>query len=357
MRHRCPSTRWPAAPTRSPRCCAALGVRKGDAVVLMLGNQVELWESMLAVIKIGAVVMPTTTAVGPGDLVDRMERGSARAVITNASRGAQVRRRAGRLRPHRRRRRPAADAGPAGRNRRAGPVLTPHTEPRGRADRAPGHGARRPDAPLLHVRHDEPAQARRAHAGVLPGRAPVDDVLARPAARATSTSTSAAPGGPSTRGRRSSRRGPPRRRSSSTTTCASTRRRCSACCAPTTSPRCARRRRCGGCSSTSDLSGGPGSLREVIGAGEPLNPEVIAQVERAWGLTIRDGYGQTEMTAAVGNTPGSPVKPGSMGRPLPGRPVVIVDPLTNGWSPTSGRRTARWRARSASTCRSTRCRS
>ena len=57
---------------------------------------------------------------------------------------------------------------------------------------------------------------------------------------------------------------------------------------------------------TSDLSGGAGSLREVIGAGEPLNPEVIAQVERAWGLTIRDGYGQTEMTAAVGNSPGSP---------------------------------------------------
>ena len=80
---------------------------------------------------------------------------------------------------------------------------------------------------------------------------------------------------------------------------------------------------------TSDLSGGAGSLREVIGAGEPLNPEVIAQVERAWGLTIRDGYGQTEMTAAVGNTPGSPVKPGSMGRPLPGCPVVIVDPITN----------------------------
>ena len=47
-----------------------------------------------------------------------------------------------------------------------------------------------------------------------------------------------------------------------------------------------------------DLSGGPGALREVLGAGEPLNPEVIAQVEQAWGLTIRDGYGQTETTAA-----------------------------------------------------------
>ncbi len=78
----------------------------------------------------------------------------------------------------------------------------------------------------------------------------------------------------------------------------------------------------------SDLSGGPGALREVIGAGEPLNPEVIEQVRRQWGLTIRDGYGQTETSAQVGNTPGTPVKPGSMGRPLPGLPVVLVDPLT-----------------------------
>ena len=77
-----------------------------------------------------------------------------------------------------------------------------------------------------------------------------------------------------------------------------------------------------------DLSGGPGSLREVVGAGEPLNPEVIEQVRRAWGLELRDGYGQTEMTAAVGNAPGSRVKPGSMGRPLPGVPVVLVDPLS-----------------------------
>jgi acetyl-CoA synthetase len=80
---------------------------------------------------------------------------------------------------------------------------------------------------------------------------------------------------------------------------------------------------------TSDLSGGPGSLREVIGAGEPLNPEVIEQVRATWGLTIRDGYGQTETSAQVGNTPGTTVKPGSMGKPLPGLPVVLVDPVTN----------------------------
>jgi acetyl-CoA synthetase len=67
------------------------------------------------------------------------------------------------------------------------------------------------------------------------------------------------------------------------------------------------------------------SLREVCGAGEPLNPEVIDQVRAAWGLTIRDGYGQTETTALAGNSPGQKVKVGSMGRPLPGYRVEITD--------------------------------
>jgi acetyl-CoA synthetase len=71
--------------------------------------------------------------------------------------------------------------------------------------------------------------------------------------------------------------------------------------------------------------GGPGALREVCAAGEPLNPEVIEQVRAAWGLTIRDGYGQTETTAQIGNPPGQPVKPGSMGRPLPGYRIRLID--------------------------------
>ena len=66
-------------------------------------------------------------------------------------------------------------------------------------------------------------------------------------------------------------------------------------------------------------------LRALVGAGEPLNPEVISQVEKAWGLTIRDGYGQTETTAIVGNSPGQKVKAGSMGRPLPGFEVALLD--------------------------------
>jgi acetyl-CoA synthetase len=66
------------------------------------------------------------------------------------------------------------------------------------------------------------------------------------------------------------------------------------------------------------------TLREAVSAGEPLNPEVIAQVRDSWGVTIRDGFGQTETTAMVGNPPAQPVKPGSMGRPLPGYPIVLL---------------------------------
>jgi acetyl-CoA synthetase len=66
-------------------------------------------------------------------------------------------------------------------------------------------------------------------------------------------------------------------------------------------------------------------LREVLSAGEPLNPEVIEHVRNLWGLTIRDGYGQTETTLQVGNMPGQPVKLGSMGRPAPGYVIRLLD--------------------------------
>ena len=63
----------------------SLGIGKGDRVILMLGNQVELWESMLAVAKLGAIIMPTTGALGPADLADRISRGGARFVIANGA--------------------------------------------------------------------------------------------------------------------------------------------------------------------------------------------------------------------------------------------------------------------------------
>jgi acetyl-CoA synthetase len=75
-----------------------------------------------------------------------------------------------------------------------------------------------------------------------------------------------------------------------------------------------------------DLAKHPVRLREALSAGEPLNPEVIERVRKAWGITIRDGYGQTETTAQIGNSPGQPLKPGSMGRPLPGYRIALLDP-------------------------------
>jgi acetyl-CoA synthetase len=74
-----------------------------------------------------------------------------------------------------------------------------------------------------------------------------------------------------------------------------------------------------------DLKSVQHCLRELLAAGEPLNPEVIEKVHAAWGLTIRDFYGQTETTAQIGNAPGQPIKPGSMGRPLPGYRIRVVD--------------------------------
>jgi len=79
-----------------------------------------------------------------------------------------------------------------------------------------------------------------------------------------------------------------------------------------------------------DLAPWRGRLRlhEMVGAGEPLNPEVIQQVQDGLGIVIRDGFGQTETTAQVGNSPGQEVVPGSMGRILPGYDVVLLDPAT-----------------------------
>jgi acyl-coenzyme A synthetase/AMP-(fatty) acid ligase len=66
-------------------------------------------------------------------------------------------------------------------------------------------------------------------------------------------------------------------------------------------------------------------LRECVSAGEPLNPEVIRAWREATGITIRDGYGQTETILLVGNYPGQEVRPGAMGLPMPGMRVEVID--------------------------------
>lgn len=293
-----------------------LGVGTGDRVILMLGNQVELWEAMLAVAKLGAVIMPTTGALGPIDLADRIGRGGARYVIANA-----------------------ADAGKfdevpgdyvriAVGDRRAG--WHAYADAAAVASRGPFAARTDVDDPLLVyftsgttsrpklVEHSQVSYpvghlSTMAWIGVRPGD--VHLAISSPGwakhawscffapwiAEATIFVYDYA-------------------RFDAAALLAQLRRAgVNTFCAPPTVWRMLIQ---------ADLGERPAGLREILGAGEPLNPDVIARVERAWGLTIRDGFGQTETTLSVGNTPGQPVKPGSMGRPMPGVPVVLVDPVT-----------------------------
>ncbi len=146
----------------------ALGVRRGDRVLLMLGNVVPLWESMLAAMKLGAVVIPATTLLTRDDLIDRFERGRARHVITgaeNTGKFAEVPGEYTRIAIRRRRRWMAPLRG---RLRGSGRIRAGWRDPR-----------HRPPAAVFHVRHDGPAEAGVAQSSELPGRPYRDDVLGR----------------------------------------------------------------------------------------------------------------------------------------------------------------------------------
>ena len=67
------------------------------------------------------------------------------------------------------------------------------------------------------------------------------------------------------------------------------------------------------------------SIQHATTAGEALNPEVYYQFEKATGLQIAEGFGQTEMTLGIANLVGQPLKPGSMGKPIPGYGIDLVD--------------------------------
>jgi acetyl-CoA synthetase len=296
---------------------ARLGVERGDSVIVMLGNRVELWESMLAVMRLGAVVMPTTTAVGPAELVDRMARGDAKHVIVDADDVGKF------------------DDVPGDYTRiSVDAVMSDDWHTFADGYDADGSGVSHPgtapgDRLLLYFTSGTTSRPKLVEhtqvsypvghlstmfwLGVRPGDVHLNISSAGWAKHAWSCFFAPWIAEATVVVLNYARFDPQallqRLRDQGVTTF----------CAPPTVWRMLIK---------SDLSGGPGALRELIGAGEPLNPEVIAQVQQHWGMTLRDGYGQTEMTAAIGNTPGSPLKPGSMGRPLPGVPVVLVDPAS-----------------------------
>ncbi|HET7278517.1 MAG TPA: AMP-binding protein [Dermatophilaceae bacterium] len=311
---------------RSDRVAAWLrqqGVGIGDPVILMLGNQVELWDSMLALMKLGAVIMPTTTAVGPSDLVDRITRGAARHVLANAADtgkfadvpGDYTRISVGEAEgwtdlrtayDHDAEPTPHPGTAPTDplllyftSGTTSKPKLVRHTQvsyPLGHLSTMYWLGLRPGD---VHLNISSPGWAKHAWSCFFAPWIAEATIFVYNYARFDAAALL------------------DQMRNWHVTSF----------CAPPTVWRML---------INADLTGGPGDLREVVGAGEPLNPEVIEQVRKAWGLTLRDGYGQTEMTAAVGNTPGSTVKPGSMGRPLPGVPVALVDPLTGQPSKAEG---------------------
>jgi acetyl-CoA synthetase len=298
----------------------AQGVKRGDRILLMLGNEVPLWETMLAAIKFGAVVIPATTLLSGPDLADRLARGKVRWVLTNAAGQARLAELP-----------PAATAG-------IGLILAgpDGPAPAGWIDYRDAHAA--PDTfvpadsggvddPLLeyftsgttaqpklvrHTRQSYPVGhlSTMYWLGLQPGD--VHWTVSSPGWAKHAWSCFFAPfnaqacvfiynytrfSGPKildvlvANGVRTF-------------------------CAPPTVWRMLIQE---------DLKRWPIVLREAISAGEPLNPEVIEQVRAAWSLTIRDGYGQTETTAQIGNPPGQTLKSGSMGRPLPGYRIVLLD--------------------------------
>jgi acetyl-CoA synthetase len=293
-----------------------LGVRRGDSVLVMLGNQVELWQVMLGVMKVGAVIMPTTTALGPSDLEERVGRGDVRAVVCNEADIAKFDRIAGNYTrictadvpgwlplasAFEREVEPTEHPGTAPSDRlllyftsgtTSRPKLVEHTQasyPIGHLSTMYWLGIQPGD---VHLNISSPGWAKHAWSCFFaPWNAEATIFLYNYA-----------------------------RFDPDALLDALRRERVTTFCAPPTVWRML---------INADLGERPASLRELIGAGEPLNPEVIAQVQSRWGLQIRDGFGQTETTAQIGNTPGSVVKPGSMGRPLPGVPTVLVDPATD----------------------------
>ena len=293
----------------------SLGVRRGDRILLMLGNELALWETMLAAMKLGAVVIPATALLTADDLRDRIERGRVRHVVAASAHAAKF-----------------ADV--AGNYTRICvgtrvPGWTSHED----ADRFPGAFA--PDGPtqasdplllyftsgttskpklVLHTHQSYPVGhlSTMYWIGLVPGDVHLN--ISSPGWAKHSWSCVFAPWNAGAcvfiyNSARFNAQG---------LLAALAGHGVTTLCAPPTVWRLLIQENLGAWRDRL-------KLREVVGAGEPLNPEIIEQVRAAWGLTLRDGYGQTETTALLGNSPGQPLKPGSMGRPLPGYRVSLLD--------------------------------
>jgi acetyl-CoA synthetase len=294
----------------------AQGLKRGDHLLLLLGNVVPLWETMLAAIKLGVVVIPATTLLTADELRDRLERGRARAVVATQDQvakfagldGAELVRIVVGASTSQERWLSFEQAvdfpesfAPDGPTQADDPMLLYFTSGTTAKPKLVRHSQR--SYPVGHL-------STMYWLGLQPGDVHLN--ISSPGWAKHAWSCFFAPWNA---GATVFVVNQPRFDAKSLL---ATIGRCgvTTLCAPPTVWRLFIQER---------LSDFKVSLREACGAGEPLNPEVIDQVRAAWGLTIRDGYGQTETTALAGNSPGQKVKVGSMGRPLPGYRVQITD--------------------------------
>jgi acetyl-CoA synthetase len=298
---------------RAANYLQGLGVRRGDRVLLMLGNVVPLWEVMLAAMKLGAVVIPATTLLSRNDLIDRFDRGRARHVVTSPEHTAKFADIPGDYTRvclgeaagwHDYAEAAAAPArfAPDGKTQATDPLLLYFTS---------GTTAR--PKLVLHSHQSYPVGhlATMYWLGLQPGDIHLN--ISSPGWAKHAYSCFFAPWNAEACVFMLSQ---PRFNAKSLLD-ALQRYRVTTFCAPPTVWRMVIQE---------DVAAYKMTLREVVGAGEPLNPEVIEQIKTAWGLTIRDGYGQTETTLQIGNFPGQTVKPGAMGKPAPGYVVRLLDP-------------------------------
>lgn len=296
-----------------------LGVKRGDRVLMMLGNCAALWELMLACMKLGAVTIPATTLLTADDLAERVRLGGVRFWITDAELAEKFH---------------GLDL-PVTRiavgNRKPGWVsydeLAAGTDV---AEFQPDSVTRADDPLLLYFTSgttSKPKLVSHTHAsypigalstmywlGLRPGDIHMN--VSAPGWAKHAWSCFFAPWNADATvfianiGRFNAQ----------SLLQAMTEHGVTSMCAPPTVWRMLVQE---------DLAPHRGVLNNLCGAGEPLNPEVMDAVERAWGLQVRDGFGQTETTCVVGNSPGQLIKPGSVGRPMPGYEVILLDPEGN----------------------------
>ncbi|MET7439851.1 AMP-binding protein [Streptomyces sp. NPDC004082] len=309
---------------RAANWLRAQGVGAEDRILVMLGNQVELWETALAAMKLRAVVIPATPLLGPADLRDRVERGRVRQVVVRAEdtgkfagvpgdytriavggppeRDASSES-AGWLRYEEAYEAPAAFE-PDGPTRSDDPLMLYFTS---------GTTARPKLVEHTHTSYPIGHLATMYWIGLRPGDVHLN--ISSPGWAKHAWSNLFAPwNAEATVFIHNYTRFDPARLMAEMDAAGVT-----TFCAPPTVWRMLIQ---------SDLGRLRTPPREALAAGEPLNPEVIEQVRRAWGVTVRDGFGQTETAVQVSNSPGQPLKTGSMGRPSPGFRVELLDPVS-----------------------------